>query len=87
MARVFIPTGLQSFTNGESEVVLEGETVRDLIERLDELFPGIQQHLVADGRLAGGVAVAVDGIASRIGLLEVVASDSEVYFIPSVSGG
>ena len=87
MAHVFIPTVLQSLTDGANEVILEGETVRDLIEGLERLFPGIQLRLETHGRLARGVAVAVDGIVSRLGLLEVVTKDSEVHFVPSISGG
>ena len=41
MARVFVPTMLQAATGGVKEVEVEGRNVRQIIDGLDELFPGI----------------------------------------------
>ena len=87
MARVFIPTMLQPLAEGTKEVTLEAKNVRQVIEGLERLFPGIKEYLVEDGQLVPNVTVAVDGEASRLGLLEKVEEESEVHFIPAIGGG
>jgi len=87
LARVFIPTMLQKLCGGVKEVDLEARNVRLVIEGLEDLFPGIKERLVEDGRLRPNLAVAVDGETSRMGLLEKVNNSSEVHFIPAIGGG
>jgi len=87
LARVFIPTMLQTLTGGAKEVTLEARNVRLVVEGLEALYPGIKERLVEDGRLRPNLAVAVDGETSRMGLLEKVSPDSEVHFIPAIGGG
>lgn len=87
MATVYIPTGLQSLTRGDKEVSIEATTVRQIVERLEALYPGIQGALVEDDDLRPHIAVAVDGELSVLGLLECVGEDSEVHFIPALGGG
>jgi molybdopterin synthase sulfur carrier subunit len=86
MALVFIPTLLQNFTAGTAQVRVEGKTVRDLVNSLEERFPGIREHLLQDGDLRPDLAVAVDGEVA-LDLTERVSADSEVHFIPPISGG
>jgi len=87
MATVYIPTVLQSLTRGEKEVSLEATTVRQVVERLDALYPGMAAALAEDDDLRPHIAVAVDGEVSVLGLLERVGEDSEVHFIPALGGG
>lgn len=87
MATVYIPTVLQSLTRGEKEVSLEATTVRQVVERLDALYPGMASALAEDDDLRPHIAVAVDGEVSVLGLLEHVDEDSEVHFIPALGGG
>ena len=70
MAKVFVPTMLQAATGGVKEVEVEARNVRQVIERLDELFPGIGDRLIEDGDIRSNLAVAVDGEVARMGLLE-----------------
>lgn len=86
MALVFIPTMLQSFTAGTAQVHVGGKTVRDILNALEEHFPGIREHLLQGGDLRPDIAVAVDGEVV-FDLLERVSEDSEVHFIPPISGG
>ena len=37
--------------------------------------------------LTRGMAVTVDGITSELGILEKVGEESEVHFLPAISGG
>ena len=87
MATVYIPTVLQSLTKGETEVTIEAASVRQIVERLEALYPGIAEALVEDDDLKPHIAVAVDGEVSVVGLLERVGEESEVHFLPALGGG
>ena len=87
MATVYIPEPLQPLSRGEREVTVEATTVRQVIARLEALYPGMEDALVEDGDLKPHIAVAVDGEVSVLGLVERVGTDSEVHFIPALGGG
>ena len=87
MPTVFIPTMLQSLTGGVKRVDIEAATVRQVIDRLDELYPGIKDRLVEGDRIRPNLSVAIDGEVARIGLLEKVSDSGEVHFIPAIGGG
>jgi molybdopterin synthase sulfur carrier subunit len=84
---VFIPTMLQSITQGAKEVEVEAANVRQIIDRLEELYPGIKNRLVEGGRIRPSLSVAIDGEVARLGLLEKVGENSEVHFVPAIGGG
>jgi hypothetical protein len=69
---VFIPTMLQSLAGGVKQVDIEAANVRQVIDRLDELYPGVKARLVEEGRLRPNLSVAIDGEVGRTGLLEKV---------------
>lgn len=87
MARVFVPTMLQAATGGVKEVEVEGRNVRQIIEGLDEMFPGIAGRLIDDGDIRSNLAVAVDGEVARMGLMERVGETAEIHFVPAIGGG
>ena len=87
MATVFIPTMLQKMTGGIKQVDLEAKNVRQVIEELERLYPGIKDRLVEDGAIRPNLAVAIDGEIVRMGLLEKVGENSEVHFVPAIGGG
>ena len=87
MATVFIPTMLLPLTGGVKQVVFEAANVRQVISGLEDRFPGIKERLIAEGKLAPNVAVAIDGEVARMGLLEKVGENSEVHFVPAIGGG
>lgn len=87
MARVFVPTMLQANTGGVKEVEVEARNVRQVIEGLEALFPGIAERLVEDGEIRANLAVAVDGEVARMGLLERVGANAEIHFVPAIGGG
>lgn len=87
MARVFIPPLLKSLTGGVSEVELEGESIRTLLDGLEEQFPGVRERLCEGEELKPGLSVAVDGDINPRGIRARVAPDSEVHFLPSIGGG
>jgi sulfur-carrier protein len=87
MARVFIPPTLRWLTNQIDAVDVEGQTVRELIDRLDSQFPGIKSQLVQNDRLRSGWMIAVGTAVATAGLRESVAPNSEVHFLPAIGGG
>ena len=87
MATVFIPTMLQSLTGGVKQVEVDGANVRRVIDRLEELYPGMKARLVEEGAIRPNLAVAIDGEVARMGLLEKVGENSEVHFVPAIGGG
>ena len=87
MATIFIPTMLQKMTDGAQKVDMEVRNVRQVIERLDELYPGIKDRLLEDGDIAPNIAVAIDGDVAIMGLLQRVGENSEVHFVPAIGGG
>lgn len=87
MATVYIPEPLQPLSRGERQVSIEATTVRQVIARLEALYPGMEDALVEDGDLKPHIAVAVDGEVSILGVVEPVNADSEVHFIPALGGG
>ena len=87
MATVFIPSLMQTLTNGEKQVRVEGLTVRQVINNLDGMYPGVKERLVEDDRVKPNISVAVDGEVTPLGMLEKVGEDSEVHFLPAIGGG
>ncbi|MSQ05725.1 MAG: molybdopterin synthase sulfur carrier subunit [Dehalococcoidia bacterium] len=87
MATVFIPTMLQPLAGGAKQAQVPGGNVRQIIDGLEQLYPGIKARLVAGGRVLPSLAVSVDGEVATLGLLEKVGENSEVHFVPAIAGG
>lgn len=88
MPQVWIPSLLCELTQGEERVSVPGETLRQVIENLEERYPGIQGRLCEpDGHLRANLAVVVDGAVSQQRLRHKLSEDSQVRFIPAISGG
>jgi molybdopterin synthase sulfur carrier subunit len=80
---------MQTFTGGKERVQVPGNTVRQLVNNLDEEFPGIKTVLYdeEEDNIMPGIAVIIDGETSQLGILERVNEDSEVHFLPALGGG
>ncbi len=87
MPKVFVPTMLQSATGGVKQVDVEARNVRQVIEQLEEMFPGIAGRLMEDGEIRSNLAVDVDGEVARMGLMQRVGETSEIHFVPAIGGG
>ena len=87
MARVWIPPLVRDLTGGRETADVPGATVGQVIEALEQQFPGVRGRLCPNGVLRPGLAVIVDGQVGRLGLLEAVGPDSEVHFLPAIAGG
>ena len=87
MPVIGIPSLLRDLTAGQKSLVVEGATVRQVIENLDKLYPGIKERLCDGDRLRPSIAVIIDGHTSTLKLRQPLQETSEVHFVISISGG
>ncbi len=87
MATIFIPTMLQKLTDGTKILELDAKNVRQVIEELEKLYPGMQDRLMEVDDIREGLAVVVDGDVAIMGMLTKVGENSEVHFVPAIAGG
>ncbi len=87
MAIVWIPPLLRGLTGGTVHITVTAATVRDAVAQLEQQFPGIQDRLISNDRLRPNIALVVDGENSKRGLRHELSAESEVHFVPALSGG
>jgi sulfur-carrier protein len=87
MPVVWIPALLRDMTGGETAVTMPGATVKQVIEHLDERYPGMQARLCQGDRLRPNIAVVIDGEVYRSALQHRLTETSEIWFLPALSGG
>lgn len=81
MVKVFFPSSLRQWTEGQAEVEMEAATVRSLITALDQRFPGIGRELDE------GTSVSINGEIMADALYEKIPEGAEIHFLPTLSGG
>ena len=87
---VRVPTILRPYTQGASEVSVEGSTLSEVLESLDTSYPGIKSRVLDEsGELRRFVNVYVDNDDVRFaeGLQTSIKDGGEVSIIPAVAGG
>ena len=82
MSVVRIPPVLRSETSGEREVLVEGGTVRELLDDLTSRFPGLHGQLEYANVYVGG-----EDIRTRDGYETPVAESDTVILLPAMAGG
>tara|TARA_B100001142_G_C14262107_1_gene627441 strand:- start:344 stop:607 length:264 start_codon:yes stop_codon:yes gene_type:complete len=87
MAKLFLPYHLKKATNDEDYVEVKGKNLREVIDNLEEMYPGTKEHLVDGNRIKPGLAAICGYSATRKGLLQELEDDTEVHFLPSIAGG
>ena len=87
MPTVWIPALLQPLSGGKQKVSVPGGTVRQVIDALELQFPGMRDRLLVNDRLRPSIAVVVDGVISQDKLHHRLEENSEVIFMPAISGG
>ena len=78
---------MQKLTDGNHNVEVEGETVRQVVDALETRYPGFKGRIVDGDRIKTEIAVAIDGEVVTAGLRAKVGPDSEVHFLPALAGG
>jgi sulfur-carrier protein len=87
---VKIPTQLRAATGGETETVLDGATVQEVLDGLFDRFDELRERISDDdGSLRRFVNVYVAGEDIRFldGLQTPVADGAELTILPAVAGG
>jgi len=82
-----IPSLLRELTGGQRLVSVDGGTVREVIDNLERLYPGIKERLCDGDRLRPSISVVVDGQTSVLKLRQRLDPSSEVHFVIAISGG
>jgi molybdopterin converting factor small subunit len=87
---VRIPTILRTYTQDQSQVTAEGETLSEVIESLEGTFPGIKARVVDEqGKLRRfvNIYVAEEDVRFAQGLDTPTPAGAQVSIIPAVAGG
>ena len=89
-ATVRIPTPLRKVTNGEDKASVAAGTMVEVVESLEEQFPGLKARICDDdGELRSFVNVYVNGEDIRFldGMGSAISSGDEISIVPAVAGG
>jgi hypothetical protein len=87
MATVIIPLVLRPFCDGHERLEVPGHTLRQVFDRVGQLYPALREQLIEDGDIRPGLNIAVDSDLASDGLLQAVGEDSEVLILPAIGGG
>jgi len=87
MATIIVPALLRKLTDGAERVEVDGRNVGQIINALEQRFPGFKDQLLENGELKASVAVSIDGEMGTGSLLDRVREKSELFFIPAIGGG
>ena len=78
---------MRSLSGNRENLDIPGATIREVLDNLEAECPGIRARLFDGDRVRPGIAIAVDGIIKTKKLGSEVAPDSEIHFVPAISGG
>ena len=87
---VRVPTILRSYTDGASEVTVEGSTLSTVLDALEASYPGIRSRIVDEtGELRRFVNVYVgnDDVRFLDNLATPTPEGTQISVIPAVAGG
>jgi molybdopterin synthase sulfur carrier subunit len=90
MAVVRIPSPLRRYTDGQAKVTIMGATVEELINNLDENYPGLKGRICdEEGQIKRYVNIFVneDEIRTLNGAQSAVSERDEVSIVPAMAGG
>ena len=87
---VLVPTPLRGFTGGEGRIVVAGGNVSEVLDALEERYPGIGERLRDDsGQIRRFVNVFVNGrnVREIDGAATALTPGDELGIIPAMAGG
>ncbi len=89
MATIRIPTPLRSYTGGQGEITVSGQTVQEALDDLLRQYPDLQKHLLSEGKLRSFVNVFVgdEDVRYLNGMETPIAPDARLMIVPSIAGG
>ncbi len=87
MPIVAIPALIRNLTDGEDSVKVDGATIREIVNNLEERYPGTKAKLCDGDRIHPSIGVYINGVLTRVGMHDRVDADAELHFLPAISGG
>ena len=87
MPKILIPPQMRHLTDGLAEIEGSGATLQQLLRDTGKRYPKLRQRVIADGGIAPGISIAIDGNVVSSGLLEPVPEGAEITIVPQISGG
>ncbi len=85
-----IPTPLRTYTNGQSEIPVEGKTVGEALNNLISTYPALHPHLYnGDNQLRAFVNLFLndENIKDLQGVETPLKGSDRLMLIPSIAGG
>ena len=90
MPSIKIPTPLRTYTAGQAEIALQGQTVEELMGELMKSYPALRPHLYNNGgelRPFVNLFLGEDNIKDLKGLATPLQVNDRLMLIPSIAGG
>lgn len=90
MPSIRIPTPLRTYTDGLSEIALQGSTVNEVMDDLVAQYPALRPHLFnGDGQMRPFVNLFLneDNVRDLQGLDTPLKEGDRLMLIPSIAGG
>ena len=87
---VNIPAALRQYTQNRSELQVDASTVREALQKLDALFPGLKAFILDESAgLRRYVNIFVNGkdIRAGEGVTTKLKEGDQVRIVPAVAGG
>ena len=84
--RVIVPSHLQSYTQGASEIDADGATLTDVLADVERRFTGLRFRVIDEqDRIRPHVKFFVGG--DEVDTLDAVVGEREVQIVAALSGG
>ena len=90
MPTLRIPTPLRTYTRGQSEVAVQGNTVSEAMQDLVAQYPSLKPHLYNDQselRPFVNLFLGEENVKDLHGLSTPLAESDRLLLIPSIAGG
>ena len=87
MATIFIPAQLRTLTDGIEQLEMDVHNVREVIDQLEQRFPGIRDRLCQQDQISPSLQISIDSVITSRGMIAKIQPNSEVHFIPAIAGG
>ncbi len=81
MVEVTLWAGLVPLAENQKKVTVEAQTIRELLRKLEERYPGLREPIKDQ------VAVAIDGVIYRNNWSEKIPEGAEVFLMRRLAGG
>ena len=87
--KVRIPTPLQKLTNGKAEVECSAKNITELVDALENDYPGIKDRLSEGGKVRRFINIYVNDEDIRfVNKEETVLKDGDnISIVPAIAGG